>query len=133
MRNAEISGITQKSRALILRDTVLVVRYTNYMIIKLSIKSINNCFESCLLIVRKKILNIFQKNNFGTRHFNDFCNIEKNGSFCFILKTMLQANTAKCLVIPKFRITRLIPNKIRIPKPSRESLQRKDFCIKTSG
>ena len=43
LRNAEISGITQKSRALILRDTVLVVRYTNYMIIKLSIKSINNC------------------------------------------------------------------------------------------
>jgi len=40
---------------------------------------------------------------------------------------------AECLVIPKFRITRLIPNKIRIPKPSRESLQRKDFCIKTSG
>ena len=37
------------------------------------------------------------------------------------------------LVIPKFRITRVIPNKIRIPKPSRESLQRKDFCIKTSG
>ena len=28
---------------------------------------------------------------------------------------------------------KLIPNKIRIPKPSRESLQRKDFCIKTSG
>ena len=25
------------------------------------------------------------------------------------------------------------PDKIRIPKPSRESLQRKDFCIKTSG
>ena len=40
---------------------------------------------------------------------------------------------AESLVIPKFRITRLIPNKIRIPKPSRESLQRKDFCIKTSG
>ena len=40
---------------------------------------------------------------------------------------------AETLVIPKFRITRLIPNKIRIPKPSLESLQRKDFCIKTSG
>lgn len=40
---------------------------------------------------------------------------------------------AERLVIPKFRITRLIPNKIRSPKPSRESLQRKDFCIKTSG
>ncbi len=37
------------------------------------------------------------------------------------------------LVILNFGITRLIPNKIRIPKPSRESLQRKDFCIKTSG
>ena len=30
-------------------------------------------------------------------------------------------------------LAKLIPNKIRIPKPSRESLQRKDFCIKTSG
>ena len=30
-------------------------------------------------------------------------------------------------------LARLIPNKIRIPKPSRESLQRKDFCIKSSG
>ena len=30
-------------------------------------------------------------------------------------------------------LARLIPNKIRSPKPSRESLQRKDFCIKTSG
>ena len=40
---------------------------------------------------------------------------------------------AESLVIPKFRITRLIPNKIRSPKPSRKSLQRKDFCIKTSG
>ena len=39
----------------------------------------------------------------------------------------------KRLVIPKFRIISLIPNKIGIPKPSRESLQRKDFCIKTSG
>jgi len=40
---------------------------------------------------------------------------------------------AESLVILNFGITRLIPNKIRIPKPSRESLQRKDFCIKTSG
>ena len=40
---------------------------------------------------------------------------------------------AESLVIPKFRIISLIPNKIRIPKPIRESLQRKDFCIKTSG
>ena len=40
---------------------------------------------------------------------------------------------AESLVILNFGITRLIQNKIRIPKPSRESLQRKDFCIKTSG
>ena len=40
---------------------------------------------------------------------------------------------AESLVILNFGITRLISNKIRIPKPSRESLQRKDFCIKTSG
>ena len=39
---------------------------------------------------------------------------------------------AESLVILNFGITRLIPNKIGIPKPSRESLQRKDFCIKTS-
>ena len=40
---------------------------------------------------------------------------------------------AEILIIPKFRITRLIPKKTRIPKSNRESLQRKDFCIKTSG
>ena len=43
------------------------------------------------------------------------------------------AGKAESLVILNFGITRVIPNKIRIPKPSRESLQRKDFCIKTSG
>ena len=65
LRNAEISGITQKSRALILRVPVLVVCHTDYMIIKLPIKSVNNGFESCLLIVRKKILDIFQKTTLG--------------------------------------------------------------------
>ena len=40
---------------------------------------------------------------------------------------------AESLVILNFGITSLIPKKTRIPKPSRESLQRKDFCIKTSG
>ena len=39
---------------------------------------------------------------------------------------------AESLVILNFGIIKVIPNKIRIPKPSRESLQRKDFCIKTS-
>ena len=49
-----------------------------------------------------------------------------------ISESFSSASDAECLIIPKFRITRLIPNKIGIPKPSRESLQRKDFCIKTS-
>ena len=40
---------------------------------------------------------------------------------------------AETLVIPKFRITRLIPKKTRIPKSNREPLQHKDFCRKTSG
>ena len=40
---------------------------------------------------------------------------------------------AESLVIPKFRITRLIPKKTRIPKSNREPLQHKDFCRKTSG
>ena len=37
------------------------------------------------------------------------------------------------LVILNFGITKVIPNKTRIPKSSREPLQRKDFCTKTSG
>ena len=61
------------------------------------IKSVNNGFESCLLIVRKKILDIFQKNNFGASHLNNLCNINKNSAFCFILKALLQTDAAKCL------------------------------------
>ena len=57
----------------------------------------------------------------------------KEESASRITKSFSGACNAETLIIPKFRITRLIPNKIRIPKPSRESLQRKDFCIKTSG
>ena len=57
----------------------------------------------------------------------------KEESASRITKSFSGACNAESLVIPKFRITRLIPNKIRIPKPSRESLQRKDFCIKSSG
>ena len=57
----------------------------------------------------------------------------KEESAARISESFSGACGAERLVIPKFRITRLIPNKIRIPKPSRESLQRKDFCIKTSG
>ena len=57
----------------------------------------------------------------------------KEESAAWIAESFSRSFNAESLVIPKFRITRLIPNKIRIPKPSRESLQRKDFCIKTSG
>ena len=51
----------------------------------------------------------------------------------WVVESAAASGNAEGLVIPKFRIIRLIPNKIRSPKPSRESLQRKDFCIKTSG
>ena len=57
----------------------------------------------------------------------------KEESSSRIAESFSGACNAESLIIPKFRITRLIPNKIRIPKPSLESLQRKDFCIKTSG
>ena len=57
----------------------------------------------------------------------------KEESTSRIAKSFSGACNAESLVILNFGITRLIPNKIRIPKPSRESLQRKDFCIKTSG
>ena len=50
-----------------------------------------------------------------------------------VSESLAASSKAESLVILNFGITRLIPNKIRIPKPSRESLQRKDFCIKTSG
>ena len=49
------------------------------------------------------------------------------------------ARKADPCTMPDFQLlcggfpVKVIPNKIRIPKPSRESLQRKDFCIKTSG
>ena len=56
----------------------------------------------------------------------------KEESSSRISESFARSGCAERLVIPKFRITRLIPNKIGIPKPSRESLQRKDFCIKTS-
>ena len=57
----------------------------------------------------------------------------KEESAAWISESFSGSCNAERLVIPKFRITKVIPNKIRIPKPSRESLQRKDFCIKTSG
>lgn len=56
----------------------------------------------------------------------------KEESASRISESFARSGCAERLVIPKFRITSLIPNKIGIPKPSRESLQRKDFCIKTS-
>ena len=57
----------------------------------------------------------------------------KEESAAWISESFSRSCNAERLIIPKFRITKLIPNKIGIPKPSRESLQRKDFCIKTSG
>ena len=57
----------------------------------------------------------------------------KEESAARISKSSACSRDTERLVILNFGITRLIPNKIRIPKPSRESLQRKDFCIKTSG
>ena len=57
----------------------------------------------------------------------------KEESAARISESFSGACNAETLVIPKFRITKVIPNKIRSPKPSRKSLQRKDFCIKTSG
>ena len=57
----------------------------------------------------------------------------KEESSSRISESFARSGCAERLVIPKFRITKVIPNKIRSPKPSRESLQRKDFCIKTSG
>ncbi len=49
--------------------------------------------------------------------------------------TQEQSNQNECQILiysVQDFLARLIPNKIGIPKPSRESLQRKDFCIKTS-
>ena len=57
----------------------------------------------------------------------------KKESAARISESFSGSRNAESLVIPKFRITRLIPKKTRIPKSNRESLQRKDFCIKTSG
>ena len=57
----------------------------------------------------------------------------KEESAAWISESFSRSCNAETLVIPKFRIISLIPNKIRSPKPSRESLRRKDFCIKTSG
>ena len=57
----------------------------------------------------------------------------KEESAAWISESFSGSCNAERLIILNFGITRLIPNKIGIPKPSRESLQRKDFCIKTSG
>ena len=51
----------------------------------------------------------------------------------WVVESAAASGNAEGLVILNFGIIKVIPNKIRIPKPSRESLQRKDFCIKTSG
>ena len=57
----------------------------------------------------------------------------KEESSSWISESFSGACNAESLVIPKFRITRLIPKKTRIPKSNREPLQHKDFCRKTSG
>ena len=56
----------------------------------------------------------------------------ESGSVTTSEKQTREACRISSFSVADFR-ARVIPNKIRIPKPSRESLQRKDFCIKTSG
>ena len=75
--------------------------------------------------------NIFPKHPTGPQFGNNAAHFRPQ--VAFIRKTPPLSSGGEGLVIPKFRIISLIPNKIRSPKPSRESLQRKDFCIKTSG
>lgn len=82
--------------------------------------------------VQKCIRYIFQDEIRRVSGLNQSGNFKEQSS-SGVAKAPSCPGHAEGLVIPKFRITRLIPNKIRIPKPSRESLQRKDFCIKTSG
>ena len=57
----------------------------------------------------------------------------KEESAAWISESFSGACNAESLVIPKFRITSLIPKKTKIPKSNREPLQHKDFCRKTSG
>ena len=94
---------------------------------------------TCLLQVNERFVephteeasNIFSKHPTGLQFPDDPQHF--GPQIAFIVEAALPPCGGERLVIPKFRITRLIPNKIRSPKPSRESLQRKDFCIKTSG
>ena len=75
--------------------------------------------------------NIFPKHPTGPQFGNNAAHFRPQ--VAFVRKATPLSCGGEGLVILNFGITRLIPNKIRIPKPSRESLQRKDFCIKTSG
>ena len=74
--------------------------------------------------------NIFPKHPTGPQLGNNSAHFRPQ--VAFIRKALPLSRGGEGLVIPKFRIIKVIPNKIGIPKPSRESLQRKDFCIKTS-
>ena len=78
-----------------------------------------------------EVSNIFAKHPTGAQFFNDAAHFRPE--ITGVGKSLFRADCGERLVILNFGITRLIPNKIRSPKPSRESLQRKDFCIKTSG
>ena len=75
--------------------------------------------------------NIFPKHPTGPQLGNNSAHFRPQ--VAFIRKALPLSRGGEGLIILNFGITRLIPNKIRSPKPSRESLQRKDFCIKTSG
>jgi len=75
--------------------------------------------------------NIFPKHPTGPQLGNNAAHFRPQ--VAFIRKALPFSGGGEGLVILNFGIIKVIPNKIRIPKPSRESLQRKDFCIKTSG
>ena len=91
-----------------------------------------NRFIGFTAIMSKQIRNIFKKYNrrFLNRHnFHNF----KNNRASWIIKSSFLSCLGKGLVIPKFGITKVIPNKEDIPKFIQEPLQYKDFLKKTSG
>ena len=69
---------------------------------------------------------------YANRSYNALFDRRESGSLKMPEKpTPAPCRTSSCSAADS--LARLIPNKIRSPKPSRESLRRKDFCIKTSG
>ena len=75
--------------------------------------------------------NIFPKHPAGPQLGNNAAHFRPQ--VAFIRKALPFSGGGEGLVILNFGIIRIIPNKIRIPKLSREPLQHKDFCRKTSG